>query len=194
VYVRRAGGEESLARAERFYRERGVPFEPSRGLEPERVLREAPAFARAWRLWPQDGEALRRAAASEPRAGETLAQAAACVGAWDAALAAAREALSLDPASRPARLALVYALLRTGRGEEAAEEALPLVRLEPGEPRGRLALTLARRAAADAGPDELATLLLRYPLLDDAQTHALLAHYGSASLRRGAAGGLAAWP
>lgn len=195
LYVRRAGGEENLARAARFYRERGVPFDLERGLDPERALREAPAFARSWRLLPRDDEALALAAASEPAAGETLAQAYAAVAAWPSALAAARQVLALDPGSRPARRCLVYALLRTGRPDEALEEALALVRLEPADRQSRLTLTLARRAATGASAHELGTLLLRYPLLDHAETLALLSHYESTSLGRArGSGAIVAWP
>jgi tetratricopeptide (TPR) repeat protein len=195
VYVRREGGVENLARAARFYRERGVPFDLERGLDTERALREAPAFARSWRLLPRDDEALALAAASEPAAGETLAQAYAAVAAWPSALAAARQVLALDPASRPARRCLVYALLRTGRPDEALEEALALVRLEPADRQSRLALTIARRAATGASAQALGTLLLRYPLLDHAETLALLSHYESASLRRARGpDAILAWP
>ena len=89
----------------------------------------------------------------------------------------------------------MYALLRTGRSDEALEEALALVQLDPADRRSRLALTIARRAATGATPQELGTLLLRYPLLDHPETMALLSHYGSVSLRRARGSGvIEVWP
>ena len=182
IYVRRAS-RANLERAARFYRERGVPFDGSRGLDPERVIREAPAFARDWRLLPRDEEALRSAARERgpaaARAAETLAQAYSAAAAWPSAIEASRLALSLDDASRPARRCLVYALLRTGRSREALEEALALQRLAPGDPRAKRIAALARRADLGLSRAALDTRLLGYPLLDDGETAALLAHYRS---------------
>jgi hypothetical protein len=199
VYLRRAGGRENLERAARFYRERGVPFDPERGFEPERVIREAPAFARSWRLLPRDDEALRGEAAQGAvrgalAAAETLARAYAAAGAWPSALEASRRALALDPGSRTARRCLVYALLREGRSAEAFQEALALRRLDPLGARTRRVVAAARRADAGGGASVLASLLLRYPLLDEGETQALLARYGSASLVRRVPGGIDAVP
>ena len=192
IYVRTAADNRNLERAARFYRDRGVPFDPENGLEPERVIREAPQFARAWRLLPQDDETLRADALQGPTparvaAAETLALADSAVGAWSSAIAMAQLALSLEPASRPARRSLVYALLRTGRLQEALDEALALQRLDLRDARSRRIVAIAQRASA--GRQDLATMLLSYPLLDDAETAALLAHYRSASLSRSGASG-----
>ncbi len=198
IYVRNTTGDRNLERAARFYRDRGVPFDPERGFDPERVIRDAPSFARAWRLLPQDDEALRAATLqgttpSRVAAAETLALADGAVGAWPSAIAMAQLALSLDPASRPARRSLVYALLRTGRLQEALDEALALQRLDPQDLRSRRIVAIAQRAGS--GRRDLATLLLSYPLLDDAETAAVLAHYGSASLsKRGPSGSIDVTP
>ena len=195
LYVRRAGGAENLARAARFYREQGVPFDPEHGLDPDRVLREAPAFARAWRLAPRDEEALLLAAATQAAAGETLAQGYCAAGAWSAALAASQQVLSLDTMSKSARRCVVYVKLRTGLPDQALEEALALQRLDPVDARSRRALGIARRAAGGASSRELGSLLLRYPLLDGPETAALLAHYASTSLQRTSrSGAIEVWP
>jgi hypothetical protein len=200
IYVRADGGRENLERAARFYRERGVPFDPERGFEPDRVIREAPDFAREWRLAPQDEEALRRAAAQGPlasrlAAAEQLAGAYGACGAWESAIEAARSALSLDSNSRPARRSLVYALLRSGFPEEARKEALALLRLDLGDPRARRIHKIALRARSGASQEELKALLLSYPLLDQTQTRDLLAHYRSTSLVRfRAPGAIDVWP
>jgi len=124
---------------------------------------------------------------SRVAAAETLALADSAVGAWSSAIAMAQLALSLEPASRPARRSLVYALLRTGRLQEALDEALALQRLDLRDARSRRIVAIAQRASA--GRQDLATMLLSYPLLDDAETAALLAHYRSASLSRSGASG-----
>jgi hypothetical protein len=189
VWLRRAGSEESLARAARFYARAGVPFDPAHGFEPDRVIRQAPEFARVFRLVPRDHAALATAAAAggaeAVAAGETLALAYACAGAYASAEAEARGVLARDGSSRPARRALVYALLRTGRSEEAQAEVRALRRLDPADRRSeqvaRVAATLARRRdLLDGG----AGALLQFPLLDDAETTALLARYESISLLR----------
>ncbi|HEX2484709.1 MAG TPA: hypothetical protein VHQ66_05390 [Myxococcota bacterium] len=198
IYVRRAAGRANLERAAAFYRERGVPFDPEVGFEPERVMREAPAFARAWRLLPLDEAALREAAsrgdgAAALAAAETLAQAYAVAGAWNAAIDASRGALALGGDSAPARRSLVYALLRTGRVEEARDEAAALQRTAPSVARAARIAAISRRAAAGLPQERLERLLLGFPLLTHAETVALLGHYGSASLG-GRPGALAPWP
>lgn len=200
LYFRAAGGRENLERAARFYRERGVPFDPALGFEPDRVIREAPDFARRWRLLPRDGEALRRAAdegppASRAAAAEQLAVAYATGGAWQSAIEAARLALSLEPAARQARRCLVYALLRGGARAEALEEAAALLRLDLGDPRARRIHQIALQAGSGASQETLARLLLRYPLLDQEETLALLARFQSHSLLGArATTELAVWP
>lgn len=198
IYVRRADADPNLERAARFYRERGVPFDSESGFDPERVIREAPQFAREWRLLPEDDEALRAGTLEgvtheRVAAAETLAIANSAVGAWSSAIMMAQRALSLDSASLSARRCLVYALLRTGRSQEALDEALALQRLDPQGVRSRRIAAIAQRAVS--GRRDLATLLLSYPLLDDAETAAVLAHYRSASLaRRGAPGSIEVTP
>jgi len=191
VYVRE--GSANAERAARFYAARGVPFDPRAGLDPDRVIAEAPVFAAAWRLLPRDHEALRRAAAAgrapaRAAAGATLACAYAAGGAFRSAADAARGALAADPASRPARRALVYALLRLERWDEAVEGARALLALDPADPAARRVARIARGAQETRGA-ALATRLLRFPLLDHAEMRALLARYESASLRRRAASG-----
>jgi hypothetical protein len=197
VYLRR-GDDEELARVADFYARAGVPFDPEQGFDPDRVIREAPGFARAWRLIPRD-HAAREAAAARGgpegvAAGETLALGYCAAGALESALEMSGRVLARDGLSRPARLCRVYALLRSGRLEEGWEEARALRRLAPSDPRlelaASIAATLAQRSQRAGGGT---SVLLRYPLLDEAETAALLAGFSSASLaRRDASGTIAA--
>jgi hypothetical protein len=192
IYLLRADPRKNLERVARFYGERNVPFDPRRGFDPERVIREAPDFARLYRLLPEDDRELREAVAggtpsSRVLAAELLASAEGAAGAWSSAVETARLALSLAPDSRPARRSLVYGLLRTGRFGEALEEAAALYRLDPLDARSGRILSIARRAAAR---EDLATLLLSYPLLDGDEKLALLAHFGSASLTKSSTGNI----
>ena len=186
IYLRRAGGEAGLRAVESFYRSEGVPFDPARGLDVERVMAERPDWAERWRLLPRGYGRLRAEARGDgpeaQRARETLASAYAAAGAYVSATEAAREAVRRDPRHAAARRILVYALLRSGRDDEALREASRLAALEPGDPRAGLVATVARsyraiRQAADGRSTE--TLLMQFPLLDAAEKSALTALYTS---------------
>ena len=186
IYLWRAGGEANLRAAEAFYRSEGVPFDPARGLEVERVIAQRPDWAARWRLLPRDVEGLRaeaRGSGPEARgARQTLSLAYAAAGAYASAVELAREAVRLDGRDEAARRVLVYALLRSGQGEEATREARRLAALDPRDPRSRLVLAIDRsyrsiRAKPDGGSTE--TLLMQFPLLDALEKSELTALYSS---------------
>jgi len=83
----------------------------------------------------------------DPRPRHNLGNVLLELDAVEAALAAWREALAIDPALGESRRALALVLLRTGRAAEALPHLERLAREEPGRADLRAALTEARQAA-----------------------------------------------
>lgn len=160
-----------LAVAHARYIDRG--FDTS----PERHLKADQAIAQAIRLAPDAPEVIRAvadyaAAAYEdharareqyeklsrlqPNDGLThtaLASTAIAQGRWSDALASARRATQLDPASRPSSVALLWCLTAGRRWPEAAAEAKRWLQLRPDDLEMGFRLgTIAFYATGDAGP------------------------------------------
>jgi hypothetical protein len=121
----------NLARIDRFWREQGVPFDPARGFDPGRVIRERPDLAVQWRLVPpafsrwqaersSDDEATRIAAT------QRVALALALAGATRDQIEIDRELLAAQPGALAARRRLIAGFLREGRDAEAVEAARQL--------------------------------------------------------------------
>jgi hypothetical protein len=150
IYLRRsARNEENLARIAGWYARQGVPFDLERGLEPARVIAEAPDWAAAHQLVPPRwGDLL--AAREAARAGgsaqpfESVGLVYALSGAYEDQLVNDLEAARRSPAAPAPRRRLVWALLRLDRPEEGLRQARELLALDPSDPRSRL---FARAAA-----------------------------------------------
>ncbi|MCZ6464246.1 MAG: hypothetical protein O7A09_07895 [Proteobacteria bacterium] len=169
IYVRRnernAG---NLARAAAYYAERGLPFDPERGLDVGAVLRDHPEWAVAHRLLPVDRARLEAAA----RGGDENARFAALdtlglfhllAGAYEEQLAFDREAAQLRPRAVGPRRRIVYALLRLDRPGEALAAARELTRIDPDPGRAQAFERVARLAqglggGSRRGPAERARL------------------------------------
>jgi hypothetical protein len=181
VYLRAdARSRANLERAAAYFAREGVPFDPERGFEVERVVREAPRWAVLHGLVPADFAALEAAALSgAPRqraaARERLAALLASLGLYARAVALDRETLATRPGSLSAARRLVWSLLHLGRAEEAREAARELARLAPAEDELSRRLVEAARRRADLSEEEAAAELAFLPLLTRAQLPAVRA-------------------
>ena len=171
IYLRDdAANRENRARIAAWYAGQGVPFSPSRGLDPGAVLAEAPGWARDWRLAPAGFEET-RAAAQQRTPGrtaaalETLGLAYALAGAYDDAIATARDSMRRRPRAKEPRQRLVYALLHAGADAEARVAAEGLLALDPNDMRSRAFAGLVERAARAPTPAERNAVLADLPLL-----------------------------
>jgi hypothetical protein len=148
----------NLGRVADYYARAGVPFDPGRGFEVERVVREAPRWAVEQAIVPSDFAELEGATSSlDPErrraARERLAALLATLGLYARAEAIDRRALREDPDSLSAARRLVWSLLRQGRAAEslAAAEVLESI----AEPQDALSagIVAAAREAARPGAD-----------------------------------------
>jgi hypothetical protein len=190
VYLRtNARNEENLRRVSRYYAQEGVPFDPSRGFDPEGVIREALDWAVVRGVVPIGFESL----ATSASVARTLAQRAAvqgrlasvyaALGLYERAVRVDRRLLRHEPDVLAVRRRLVWSLLRLGRVEEAALEAQAL-RDAPGA--GPLALAIAEaalRAATLDDPEERSGLVARLPLFTPLEARLLLADVAGAEPR-----------
>ncbi len=150
LYLRRnESNAANLARVEAWYRTQRVPFDAEQGVDPARVIRERPEWARRWG-WvrgPAADALLRSRPDGEPEHPRDLALRGwsyARLGAYEEAIAAERALIALDPDARRPRQRLVYDLLRLDRPVQALVEARALMALAPEDPRSRLQLRLVR--------------------------------------------------
>jgi len=153
VYLRRSpANRENLERVVDYYRERRVPFDPGRGFDAARALRESPGWARAQRIevadaarleaWRRDADpALRRRALAE------LAEHAWRIGDFEGALALDEAWLAEEPDAFAPAWQRVDALLSLGRSREALEAAQALARAHPDRIESERWLARAERAA-----------------------------------------------
>ncbi|HEX5065936.1 MAG TPA: hypothetical protein VFY49_07470 [Myxococcota bacterium] len=158
VYLRRSpANRENLERVVDYYAARGVRFDPSRGFEAARALREAAAWAAEQRIALADEErfeaqrsgadpALRRAALAE------LAGHAWRIGDYPRALALDEAWLAEDPAAFAPAWQRVDALLSLGRPHAALAAAQALAEAHPDRIESERWLARAERAAARAAP------------------------------------------
>lgn len=175
IYLR-AGprNAENLARIERWYAEQGVPFDPERGFDPGRVLRERPDWAAAWEMWPAawlqllDGEPARGLKARVQEL-ETLGLGYLLVGAWPEEVRTDRRAAALRPRAKAPRRRLVAGLLRLGRVEAARGRARELVALDPSDERSARFAEAVRRFATAPSVDARLRAVDALPILRSRQ-------------------------
>ena len=185
----------NLRRLAAYYEREGVPFDPQRGFDPGRVVREAPRWAFEHGLVPAGFERLEAAARSlDPRrrtaARQRLAELSALLGLYERAVDMDRWLLRANPHSLAAARRLVWSLLHLGRGAEAQQAALQLAALpETADGISEWLLDASRRVAslaADAGAqageerveeeaEQTAALLAGLPIFTSSQARQALA-------------------
>lgn len=113
-----------------YYAGHGVPFDPDRGLDLDRVIREAPAWAVDHGVVPTHLSRLEAGARSSgsrrPAALEHLGALYAALGLYERAVQVDRARILVDPQARSATRRLVWSLLHAGRLAEARQAAVDL--------------------------------------------------------------------
>jgi hypothetical protein len=182
VYLRRnARNAANLERVAAHYARERVPFDPARGCEPDRVIRDARGWATSHGVVPVHFEPLlaaSRGGAPDLRRGASaqLASLYAALGLYERALEQDARALREDPEDAAARRRLVWALMRLRRFDEAlraVESAPPSTASDPLFP--ALADTARAATASDADREEIASRVARLPVLLPADASALMA-------------------
>jgi hypothetical protein len=164
-----ARNAENLERVARYYAERGVPFDRSRGFDVEAALSEALAWCVENGVAPEGFARFDHAArfgSGRAAAGgrERVATILAVLGAYERAVALDRVTLDVRPDNRRARRRLVWSLLRLHRFEEARETARPLAADPDADPLPRH-LAAAAEAIGEGDAEETASVLARLPFL-----------------------------
>ena len=154
IYLRNnERNRENLRRVEEFYSREGVPFDPERGLVPDRVVREAVDWAvetgvlpEALPGWSQE----RESDDSERRysALDALARTYALFGAYAEQIRIDREASELKPRELAPRRRLVFGLLHSDQPGEALKAARGLQLMGPRDPRSATFLSVAKEYAS----------------------------------------------
>ena len=158
LYLRRnARNRVNLERVAAYYAARGVPFDRGRGLEVERVVAEAPAFAAEQELvHPAEAELERAITGADPiaraLASEALARHAWSVGRFTRQVELDRRIHAERPRAREPAVRLADGLLALGRPDEARAVLEPLAREWPEDAELAELLGFARdRAGARSG-------------------------------------------
>ena len=172
----------NLRRVSEYYAREGVPFDPERGFDTLRVLREAPGFAVEHGIVPRGFAALERAARSRDpgrrrAARERLAGLFALLGLYEQAVEIDRELLREDPASLSAARRLVWSLLHQGLEVESREASERLARLAPADDALSRLLVDAARTTPDLPEEDAAALVARLPVFTRNQARQLLAGF-----------------
>ncbi len=190
VYLRaNERNRSNLERVALRYAREGVPFDPERGFDADRVLREARAWAIDHGLVPTHFDRLERGARSldpslRPAAQRRLASIYAALGLYARAEAIDRRLLQTEPRSVPATRRLVWSLLHQGRGAESLEAAERLVAIAPPDDGlSRMLAAAAQRQAtlSDAQAEALVALL---PVFTPAERQRLLIGFREPEARR----------
>jgi hypothetical protein len=154
IYLRRSPhNRANLARVVRYYAERGIPFDPKRGLDPERVVREAPEWARARQLILPDEDALLALAGDPATAAPALEALAAHlyrVGRFARQVELDGVLHGLDPEARDPALRLGDGLLQLGRVRQAQRVLSQLAREHPADAEVGFLAALADAREGDA--------------------------------------------
>jgi hypothetical protein len=170
----------NLVRVADYYARHEVPFDPGRGFDPERVIREAPDWAVEHGLVPVNFQGLAAAShtldlARRRQALERLASLYAALGLYEQAIRLDRRVLRSDPAAVAARRRLVWSLLRLERGAEALEEAQGLAGAAPTDGLSHAIADAARRYATLADEAEARALVALLPVFTRPQAAQLMA-------------------
>ena len=182
VYLRVAPrNRANLDRVVDYYAEQGIPFDPSRGFDPEQVVREDHRWAMRHGLIPLHFEALTRAAyGSEPesrlRARDALASLYAALGLYELAIELDGRRIESDPDVWTARRRLVWCLLRLRRTTEALEVAGPLDERPAGDYLSHRIAEAARQASETTDEETLAGLVARLPLFNRSEAERVAAN------------------
>ncbi|MBW1687938.1 MAG: hypothetical protein JRS35_23120 [Deltaproteobacteria bacterium] len=166
----------NLERVAEYYAREEVPFDPRRGFDPERVIREASRWAMEHGLVPSHFEALAAAShtldfARRRPARDRLASLYAALGLYEHAIRLDRRALRAEPADVLTRRRLVWSLLRLDRATEALQAAEPLA--ETDWLSHKIAAA-ARRYATLEDAGEAAALVARLPVFTQPQAALIL--------------------
>jgi hypothetical protein len=175
VYLRT--NERNRANLERladYYAREQVPFDPDRGFDPERVIREARGWAVEHGLVPSYFERLAAAShgldsARRRQAQGQLASLYAALGLYEQAIRLDRPALRADPGDVVTGRRLVWSLLRLDRADEALEAAEPLAEAAPTDWLSHEIAAAARRYATLDEAAERDALVARLPVFTQPQ-------------------------
>jgi hypothetical protein len=164
------------------YAREGVPFDPERGFDPERVIRESLRWAVDHGLAPL-GLATLEAAARELDPGrrraaqERLASIHALLGLYEGSAAIDRRLLRADPGSIRGWRRLVWSLLHQGRGAEAREAAERLRVIAPADDGLSQLLVQSALRYETLAEDEAAALVALLPVFATPQLPGILAGF-----------------
>jgi hypothetical protein len=140
----------NLRRVAQFYERQGVPFDPERGLDIAKAVRDHPEWAAKQRIvWQQFPALLRASEGPDPEARrkalDFVAITYAMLGAHDEQVRIDRELAAQNPGAKAPLRRLVYGLLRLDRPEEAQAAARALATIDPQDPVSMEYLKLVRR-------------------------------------------------
>lgn len=161
---------ENLRRITQYYAEQKVPFDPQSGFDPWDVVQANLDWAIAHGMVPASIEGTTTALyGSDPavrtRARRYLSAVYVSLGAYEPSVRFDRKLLEADERDVPARRRLVWALLRTGRFDEAARVAEPLAREPESDWLSHRIAEVARDAVAATDEAALRGRIARLPLL-----------------------------
>jgi hypothetical protein len=168
----------NLRRVADYYAREGIPFDPSRGFDSGRVVREHTSWAIQHHMIPENFAALEWESAESDdsrahlQASIETASFFELLGLYDEALEREARIQSLDPAAIGPRRRTVWCLLRAGRYDEARAQAERLARYAQRDPIAQAAVALAR--SLPALPNDVAeSRIRRLPLVTASQAQAL---------------------
>ena len=189
VYLRdNARNRRNLERVVDYYAREHVPFDPIRGFETARVLREAPRWAVEHGLVPRNFAGMERASRSlnpalRSAAREQLATIAATLGLYRSSEAIDRGLLRARPPSLIAARRLVWSLLHQRRGAESLKAAEQLEAVAaPADALSLLLVDAAKRHAALPEADAEA-LIAMIPVFDGSELQRIHAGFQQAAPR-----------
>jgi hypothetical protein len=175
VYLRtNARNRDNLARVERYYASRGVPFDPEQGFRIEDVMRSADSSwaleqgVVPYHLYQLTTNANALDATERGPAREQLGALYAALGVCSRSLRYDRQALREDPQRVGARRRRVWCLLHERRFDEARSEAAKL-RDQPAGDRVSHAIAAAAAELPAAEATETAARLATLPLFDEVE-------------------------
>jgi tetratricopeptide (TPR) repeat protein len=185
-----AGGRANLERLSAWYAAQRVPFDPERGFEPERVIREAPAWAVAHGVVPADFAALEAAAQGGPldvrrAAQDRIASLYLLLGLYERAERLDERLLATDPRAILAARRTVWSRLHRGRVEEAVAAAERLQGLAPEADALSHRIAAAARRAAELSDAERREMLASLPVFTRPQGQWVTAGFVPAEARPG---------
>jgi hypothetical protein len=170
----------NLGRVAAYYARAGVPFDPERGFDVERVLREAPGWAFEQGVVPANLADLESLARSldpirKPTAQARLASVWAVLGSYERAEALDRRILRSDPRAVGAARRRLWSLLHLGRADESLAAAEALAAIAAPEDALSNALVDAARGQTALAPADAAARVATLPVLTQLEGRQLFA-------------------